>query len=179
MNDGEEGSGAGPSHVRVILPIFVADDLKEGAPDLLVMGFGIRCDFVRRERSQKMVRSRDCAVEQQKPSSLKIRGARDAVQEALLVVQALLQDALDKFGAADGRPEDDESIMRGVEIAFPQWRRRPRLTAQEGIDAGRLGPSLARPERKLPSFGLTPAHFSISFATWSVMAAARSRLAIV
>ena len=64
MNDGEERYGAGPSNVRVILPLIVADDLEEGAPDLLVVGFGIRGDFVRRERSQKMVRSRDRAVEQ-------------------------------------------------------------------------------------------------------------------
>ena len=90
MNDGEERYGAGPSNVRVILPIVVADDLEEGAPDLRVMGAGIRCDFVRRERSQKMVRSRDCAVEQQKPSSLEIREARDAIQEELLVAKALL-----------------------------------------------------------------------------------------
>ena len=49
--------------------------------------------------------------------------------------KALLQDSLDKFRAADRRSENDEAVMRGVEIAFPQWRRRPRLTAQEGIDA--------------------------------------------
>ena len=85
MNDGEESYGAGPRHIRVILPIIVADDLEEGAPDLRVMGAGIRCDFVRRERSQKMVRSRDRAVEQQKPRCLEIREARDAVQETLLV----------------------------------------------------------------------------------------------
>ena len=73
MNDGEERCGAGPSNVRVILPLVVADDLEEGAPDLLVVGFGVRCDFVRRKRSQKMVRSRDRAVEQQKPRCLEIR----------------------------------------------------------------------------------------------------------
>ena len=73
MNDGEESYGAGPRHVRVILPIIVADDLEEGAPDLRVMGFGIRCDFVRRERSQKMVRSRDRAVKQQERGSLEVR----------------------------------------------------------------------------------------------------------
>ena len=38
MNDGEERYGAGPSNVRVILPLVVADDLEEGAPDLLVVG---------------------------------------------------------------------------------------------------------------------------------------------
>ena len=129
MNDGEESYGAGPRHVRVILPIVVADDLKEGAPDLLVMGFGIRCDFVRRERSQKMVRSRDRAVEQQEPCSLKIREARDSVRETLLVAKALLQDALDKFRAADRRPENDEAVMRGLEITFPQWRCRPRFSS--------------------------------------------------
>ena len=154
MNDGEERYGAGPSNVRVILPLVVADDLEEGAPDLLVVGFGIRCDFVRRERSQKMVRSRDRAVEQQKPRCLEIREARDAVQETLLVSKALLQDSLDKFRAADRRPENDEAVMRGVEITFPQWRRRPRLAAEESINSGRLWPSLARPKRKLPEFRL-------------------------
>ena len=113
MNDGEERYGAGPSNVRVILPIVVADDLEEGAPDLLVVGFGIRCDFVRRERSQKMVRSRDRAVKQVKPCSLEIRKARDSVQETLLVGQALLQDALDKFRAADRRPRMTRPL-RGV-----------------------------------------------------------------
>jgi len=44
--------------------------------------------------------------------------------------------------------------MRGVKIAFPQWRRGPRLAAQEGIDSRRLGPTLTRPERKLPEFRL-------------------------
>ena len=121
MNDGEESYGAGPRHVRVILPIVVADDLEEGAPDLRVMGAGIRCDFVRRERSQKVVRSRDGAVEQQEPSSLEIREGRDAVQKTLLVTEAFLQDACDKFRAADRRPENDEAVVRGVEITFPQW----------------------------------------------------------
>ena len=40
--------------------------------------------------------------------------ARDFVQETLLVGKALLQPALDKFKAADRRPENDEAVMRGV-----------------------------------------------------------------
>ena len=162
MNDGEERYGAGPSNVRVILPLVVADDLEEGAPDLLVVGFGIRGDFVRRERSQKMVRSRDRAVEQQKPRCLEIREARDAVQETLLVSKALLQDSLDKFRAADRRSEDDEAVMSGIKVAFPERCCWPRLASQECLNSRRLDAALAGPKRatqisKVRKLGHSPA----------------------
>ena len=48
-------------------------------------------------------------VEQQKPGSLEVREGRDAVQETLLVTKAFLQNACDKFRAADRRPENDEA----------------------------------------------------------------------
>ena len=111
------------------------------------------------ERSQKVVRSRDGAVEQQEPSSLEIREGRDPVQKTLLVTEAFLQDACDKFRAANRRPENDEAVMRGVEITFPQWRRRPRLAAEESINSGRLWPSLARPKRELPELRLNACPF--------------------
>ena len=86
---------------------------------------------------------------------MEIREARDYVEETLLVGKALLQDALDNFRAADMRPENDGAVMRGVEVTFPQWRRRPRLAAQEGIDSRRLDASLARPKRELTEFWLS------------------------
>ena len=44
--------------------------------------------------------------------------------------------------------------MCGIDVAFPEWRRRPQLTVQEWINSGRLGAALTRPQREFAELRL-------------------------
>ena len=90
----------------------MADEVEKRCPNAIVVRLGVLRDYVRWNRSDKVVRSWNGAVQQEQPCSLKVGNLLEPVPEARLNLQSVPQEALDELWAAYRRkdPKDPKEV---------------------------------------------------------------------
>ena len=127
----------------------MADEVEERCPNAIVVRLGVLRDYVRWNRSDKVVRSWYGAVKQEQPCSLKVGNLLEPVPKARLNLLSVPKEALHELWAAYRRTKDNHSVSFRVEVTFPNGIRRPRSTVEQVIDPLRFRPSAFAPDLEL------------------------------